>query len=183
MAPGQIYDVPAEGYDELYGKEQYEKYVVASAALGESIREFSIVADIGCATGLFGEYLRSVGFEGLYIGVDVLEDRLEIMRRKSSGSWMPIQADAEHLPLRTNSIDLAVCITVIHLLDVGKAVEELLRISREVIIITLLRNRIDLRDEVLKHLNGLSIKGLSIPGVKDEVFIAYKTIRQAPREA
>lgn len=168
------YDVPAEGYDELYGEEQYEKYEAASAMLEKPLREFCIVADVGCATGLFGEYLRSAGFEGLYIGVDLLEDRLKVARQKSDGSWMFIQADAEHLPFRGNSIDLAVCVTVIHLLDVGRAIEELTRISRGAIIITLLKKRADLVNAVLKHLDRLPVKRISIPGIKDEIFITYK---------
>lgn len=172
----QIYDVPAERYDELYGEEQYEKYEIASSALGKSIQEFNIVADIGCATGLFGEYLRSKGFEGLYIGIDMLEDRLKAARQKSNGSWMLIQADAERLPLRTNSIDLVVCITVIHLLNVENAVRELVRISRGIIILTLLKKRFDLEGEILKFLHGLSAKGLSIPGIKDEIFIVHKLL-------
>ncbi len=170
------YDVPAEGYEELYGREQYEKYELISTALEKPIWEFKIIADVGCATGLFGEYLELMGFNGLYIGIDLLEERLEAAKRKSRDSWMLIQADAEHLPLRTNSVDLAACITVIHLLNVGDAIKELVRISKGVIVVTLLKKRLDLESEILKHLNELSAKRLTIPRIKDEIFIAYKPV-------
>ena len=172
-----IYDVPAEGYDELYGKEQYEKYELVSTALRDRFRKFRVVADVGCATGLFGEYLKSIGFDGLYIGIDLSEERLKAAKHKAHASWILIQADAEHLPLRTNSVDLVACITVIHLLDVRNATKEFVRVSRDAIVITLLKKRLDLEYEILKNLNrfpGLSVKRVTMPKVKDEIFIAYK---------
>jgi len=173
------YDVPAEGYDELYGKEQYEKYELVSMALRDRFRKFRVIADVGCATGLFGEYLKSIDFDGLYIGIDLSEERLKAAKHKAHASWILIQADAEHLPLRRNSVDLVACITVIHLLDIRNAMKEFVRVSRDAIVVTLLKKRLDLEYEILKNLNrfpGLSVKRVTMPKVKDEIFIAYKTI-------
>ncbi|MCD6421050.1 MAG: class I SAM-dependent methyltransferase [Thaumarchaeota archaeon] len=172
---GVGYDVPAEGYDELYGEEQIEKY---SAIVSELEREFagiSVVADVGCGTGLLGEYLRTLGFGGIYIGVDLVLERLESAKHRADSSWMLIQADAEHLPLRSRSIDLVACVTVIHLLDVERAVRELIRISRGYLAITLLKKRIDLRDRILqsvKNFTGeVSMKEILREDLRDLIII------------
>ena len=148
-------------------------------ALRDRFRKFRVVADVGCATGLFGEYLKSIDFDGLYIGIDLSEERLKAAKHKAHASWILIQADAEHLPLRRNSVDLVACITVIHLLDIRNAMKEFVRVSRDAIVVTLLKKRLDLEYEILKNLNrfpGLSVKRVTMPKVKDEIFIAYKTI-------
>jgi len=170
-----IFDVPAEGYDELYGSEQLDKYEAAFAELGKPIKELKIVLDIGCATGLLGEYLRSIGFDGLYVAVDLLEERLTAAKKKADSLWMLIQADGEHLPFRDGCVDLAACVTVIHLLDVEKALKEIIRISRGYAAITLLKKSLDLKERLLKVLANssekFSFKEVSIPGLKDLVFV------------
>ena len=169
-----VYDVPAEGYDELYGVEQLEKYEAVFGELGEAVKELKVVLDIGCATGLLGEYLRFIGFDGVYVGVDLLKERLTAAKMKAGSSWMLIQADAEHLPLRDDCVDLAASVTVIHLLDVEKALEEALRASKKFTVVTVLKKRLDLEPEIMKYLisrRGLSVKKLSLPKIKDEILI------------
>lgn len=146
------YDVPAEGYDELYGEEQLEKYSAIVSELEKEVAGISVVADVGCGTGLLGAYLRTMGFGGIYIGIDLASERLESAKRRADSSWMLIQADAEHLPLRSRSIDLVACITVIHLLDVERAVREIVRVSRGYLAVTLLGKRLDLRDRLLQSI-------------------------------
>jgi len=146
------YDVPAEGYDELYGEEQLEKYSAIVSELEKEVAGISVVADVGCGTGLLGEYLRTMGFGGIYIGIDLASERLELAKRRADSSWMLIQADAEHLPLRSRSIDLVACVTVIHLLDVERAVREIVRVSRGYLAVTLLWKRLDLRDRLLQSI-------------------------------
>jgi len=146
------YDVPAEGYDELYGEEQLEKYSAIVSELEKEVAGISVVADVGCGTGLLGEYLRTMGFGGIYVGIDLASERLESAKRRADSSWMLIQADAEHLPLRSRSIDLVACVTVIHLLDVERAVREIVRVSRGYLAVTLLWKRLDLRDRLLQSI-------------------------------
>ncbi len=146
------YDVPAEGYDELYGEEQFEKYSAIVSELEKEVAGISVVADVGCGTGLLGEYLRTLGFGGIYVGIDLASERLESAKRRADSSWMLIQADAEHLPLRSRSIDLVACVTVIHLLDVERAVREIVRVSRGYLAVTLLWKRLDLRDRLLQSI-------------------------------
>ena len=149
---GVGYDVPAEGYNELYGEEQLEKYSAIVSELEKEVAGISVVADVGCGTGLLGEYLRTMGFGGIYVGIDLASERLESAKRRADSSWMLIQADAEHLPLRSRSIDLVACVTVIHLLDVERAVREIVRVSRGYLAVTLLWKRLDLRDRLLQSI-------------------------------
>ena len=171
----QIYDVPARGYDELYRLEQLEKYEAIFSGLSMSLSEVWVVADVGCATGLLGEYLRSRGFSGVYVGIDLDEERLKVAAERAGPEWMLIQADAENLPLRTRSIDLAASITVIHLLDVEKSLKELFRASRKAVALTLLKKRGDLQHEILRFLTEVKprfVRRISTPGLKDYVFVA-----------
>ncbi|HDD66521.1 MAG TPA: class I SAM-dependent methyltransferase, partial [Nitrososphaeria archaeon] len=132
--------------------EQLEKYSAIVSELEKEVAGISVVADVGCGTGLLGEYLRTMGFGGIYVGIDLASERLESAKRRADSSWMLIQADAEHLPLRSRSIDLVACITVIHLLDVERAVREIVRVSRGYLAVTLLWKRLDLRDRLLQSI-------------------------------
>lgn len=172
------YDVPAEGYDELYGEEQLKKYELAFQELGAFVRDFRVVLDVGCATGPLGEYLRERGHELAYVGVDKALDRLEAARRKSEG-WMIIQADAQSLPIRSGSVDLAACITVIHLLDLRQAIKEIRRVARKAVVISLLKKRLDLKLDLLEvfseEFGGWKMRKVSAPGVGDEIFLLVKS--------
>ena len=171
------YDVPAEGYDELYGEEQLEKYELAFQGLKPLIGDFRTVLDIGCGTGLLGEYLEELGYRLTYVGVDRALDRLREARRKS-GRWILIQADAQNLPIRSGSMDLAACITVIHLLNPRQAMREVLRVTRKAAIISLLKKRLDLKPKLLKifyeEFGGWRMRRVSAPRVKDELFLLIK---------
>jgi len=173
-----IYDVPAEGYDQLYGREQLEKYELIALNLRKLLTDVKNVLDVGCATSLFGEYLHAVGYDGLYIGIDVDLDRLKIAKSKLGERLMLIQADAHNLPIRDRAVDFAACITVIHLLDVEKALMELFRVSKKLMAITLLKKRLDLKPKLLKIFSSMSrswsLKYLSVHRVKDEIFILEK---------
>ena len=173
------YDVPAEGYDELYGEEQLEKYGLAFQELEPLMEDFRTVLDIGCATGLLGEYLEEHGYRLTYVGVDRALDRLMEARRKSR-SWMLIQADAQNLPIRSESMDLAACITVIHLLNPRQAMGEVLRVTRKAAIISLLKKRLDLKPNLLEifyeKFGGWGMRRVSDLRVKDEIFLLIKRL-------
>ena len=176
MGPGSpVYDVPAEGYEELYGREQLEKYELLALNIEGFLTKVETVLDVGCATCLFGDYLRSIGYQGLYIGIDIDLERLRIAKRKLSGGFMLIQADAHHLPIRENAIDFAASITVIHLLDLEKALSEMFRAARKLVVITLLKKRSNLKPKLLKALSRLSriwlLKIISVQRVGDEIAI------------
>lgn len=187
------YDVPAEGYDELYGEEQIAKYATAFKSLSQSPGELQIVLDVGCATGLLAKFLKQFGFNHIYVGIDLDADRLRIANNRSS-HVMVVQADAHALPVRSGVADLTTCFTVIHLLDFERAIRELARVSRGIIIITLLKKRLELKPAVLRlireNLREWNLKSLPVAEtIKDELYVLVKqsgkrafkaTISQAP---
>lgn len=178
MGGGELaYDVPAEGYDELYGEEQVEKYAAAFRELAKQAEEIQVVLDVGCATGLLARFLELRGFNGIYLGVDLAADRLKIAKGRSHRVAV-VQADAHALPIRSGAADLAACFTTIHLLDLRRALAELARASRKIAIITLLKKRLDLKQEILKLLKecfkGWILLERSPDPVKDELYILVK---------
>jgi SAM-dependent methyltransferase len=173
-----LYDVPAEGYDELYGEEQVRKYAAALGRLHQLFKKPPLVLDVGCATGLLTRFLEMLGLRHIYIGIDLDADRLRVARDRSPGV-MVIQADAHALPIRSGAADLTACFTVIHLLDPEQVVREAVRVSRGIMIITLLKKRIGLKPLMLRlfreHLKGWRLKLLQAAGdVKDEVYVLVR---------
>jgi ubiquinone/menaquinone biosynthesis C-methylase UbiE len=147
-----FYDVPAEGYGELYGDEQVVKYRVVFNYLGLG---FSRVLDIGCGVGLLAGYLEDAGFDGVYVGVDIDYDRVKYAKKNSNRREHAVEyivADAHHLPFRDKSFQISTSFTVIHLLDIDKAVKEAVRISQQFIVVTLLRKREDLKKNLIEKI-------------------------------
>jgi len=173
-----LYDVPAEGYDELYGEEQVAKYAAALGRFPQPSRRPPVVLDIGCATGLLTRFLEMLGLRHIYIGIDLDADRLRVARDRSP-SAMVIRADAHALPIRSGAADLTACFTVIHLLDPERAVREMARVSRGTIIITLLKKRIELKPLMLRlfreHLKNWHLESLQVAeDVRDEIYVLVK---------
>ena len=147
-----FYDVPAEGYKELYGYEQFVKYGVVFNYLGLG---FSKVLDIGCGVGLLAGYLEEAGFDGVYVGVDIDHDRIKYAKKNSNHREHAAEyvvADAHYLPFRDKSFQISTSFTVIHLLDICKAVEEVVRISQQLIVVTLLKKREDLKKNLVEKI-------------------------------
>jgi len=150
-----FYDVPAEGYRELYQDEQFVKYRVVFNYLGLG---FSRVLDIGCSVGLLARYLGDAGFDGVYVGVDIDHDRIKYAKKNSSHVEHDVEyvvADGHHLPFRDESFQISTSFTVIHLLDIDKAVEEVVRISQQLIVVTLLKKREDLRENLIEKIQKI----------------------------
>ncbi len=181
-----FYDVPAEGYDELYGEEQTRKYTAVFRELVHFSQETRVVLDVGCATGLLANFLELMGFKSLYVGIDLAADRLRIAKSRSQ-LVMVVQADAHALPIRSGAADLTACFTVIHLMNPGKAVRELARVSRSTAIITLLRKKLDLKPAILKllrkYFRGWALKILQpTEEIKDEVYILVRSRGEKARK-
>ncbi len=141
------YDTTAEGYDELYREEQFEKYrfVVRSVE--------GAVLDSGCGTALLLEYLSLAGYLSqvkYYVCLDFSEGMLGVARRRVKVLNMDVlvdfvQADVEYLPLRGCVVDYSFSVTVLSLLEYPQqAVRELARVTRRSAIFTLLNKVVDL---------------------------------------
>lgn len=163
---GERYDVPADGYRELYGEEQLEKYRLALGFIDLSSRK---VLDVGCGIGLLAEYLGSVNKDIYYVGVDVDIERLRAADR-SLGDY--VAADGHFLPFRDKAFDASLSFTVIHLLRLDDAIDEMRRVSRSLIVVTLLKKRDDLREKLLKKAEETGrVVEVNSPPVRDRVFL------------
>jgi ubiquinone/menaquinone biosynthesis C-methylase UbiE len=124
------YDKLSGGYDELYAKEQSAKYDAALEIVGA--REFDVVLDVACGTGLFLDRLGMMS--GLVVGVDASREMLEgAKRRGASGKVSLVRADCAWLPLRDQVAD---CVFAISLLkadgeQLGEQVSEMSRVVRQ----------------------------------------------------
>ena len=132
------YDELAPSYDELYGREQTEKYEVA-LSIGKVLRE-DLVLDVGCGTGLFLEFLGARSPPAFYVGVDVSLGMLSFRKRSGIVSHDYVLADAEFLPFRNSCFDKVFSITVLQdLPSAERARGEIERVSRGEIVISVLR--------------------------------------------
>lgn len=121
-----FYDETANGYNELYGEEQLKKIGLIKRTL--KLKKSDSVLDVGCGTGLS----EALGCE--VIGID---PAAELLRQAN----MPVaRGVAEHLPFKNESFDAVICITAIHNFDdVAGAIKEMKRVSRDRIVISLLK--------------------------------------------
>lgn len=90
------------------------------------LKSTSMVVDFGCSTGSFSAMLRS---EQVYVGFDLSFRSLSFARRATGRFY--VQADAECLPVKTQSVPFFVSREVLeHLGDARAGVRELARVGR-----------------------------------------------------
>ncbi len=113
------YDASAHTYDARYRDIQYGKYSFASSLSGPI--EGSVL-DIGCGTGLFGEFLgREIW------GVDSSQGMLS----HAGGRIKAQYADACQLPFGDASFDWVVSFTVLQNIPAyGRALDEMVRVVK-----------------------------------------------------
>lgn len=141
MEPSVVrkYDITSKSYDELYSEEQFLKYNFIFSKLGVALGYD--VADIGCGTGLLYEFLKNISKRSpmRYLCIDASEGMIRKAIRKNPNDprIVFIVSYAENLPLKDNSVDDAVMITVWdNLENPSEAVNELKRISRNNVLVT-----------------------------------------------
>jgi ubiquinone/menaquinone biosynthesis C-methylase UbiE len=101
------YNTLSNSYDDLYGKEQAQKYETVLEFLGN--RHFRVLVDIGCGTGTFLERARET--YDYAIGIDLSIKMLQIARRRKTRSTDYVLASSSSLPLKDDSADCAVSIS------------------------------------------------------------------------
>ena len=132
------YDTLSSCYDELYGEEQLDKYGWVVRAAGPRL---GILLDAGCGTALLLDYLRRENLEyTFYVGVDISIGMLKKAKTRKDCLSDLVQADIHKLPFREKSYDTTISVTVIHHLEHTKALSELRRVTRSMLIVTLHRS-------------------------------------------
>jgi malonyl-CoA O-methyltransferase len=94
----------ADRYDALTGLHQ-----VIGRGLVQNLAAFPAkrILDIGCGTGLAAQQLRNFFPQSMIVGLDISEGMLQKAKQANSNiSWL--QADAQQMPFKPSSIDLAV---------------------------------------------------------------------------
>ena len=77
-----------------------------------------VVLDVPCGTGRIDNWLLDAFLR--VIAADISSEMLAVARQKvrPTASWLGfLRADADHLPLRSRSVDVVLCIRFLHLLD------------------------------------------------------------------
>ncbi len=108
------YSSIAEGYNELYGKEQIEKLKLIKEKIGNP----KIMLDLGSGTGISKTFFNQV----------VQIDPSLVLLKKSSG--MCICGVAENLPLKSHVFDAVISVTSLHHTDINKVVLEIERVAK-----------------------------------------------------
>jgi ubiquinone/menaquinone biosynthesis C-methylase UbiE len=113
---------------------EHMPYYLAQLRIVQSIlanESRGTMLDIGCAAGVEISVLRSFGFK--VIGVDLSETMLQFARARFEGNSELglICADAEHLPLSSNSVDHVLCLGLFEFLsDYSPSIAEICRVLR-----------------------------------------------------
>ena len=92
--------------------------------------------EVGCAEGLYIKLFKDLHPKSTVIGLDIAKNYL--LKAKSgiyNGNF--IQGDAENLPFKNNSFDVVICSeTLEHVIDPKKAFSELVRVSKNYILVS-----------------------------------------------
>jgi ubiquinone/menaquinone biosynthesis C-methylase UbiE len=159
----QRYDTTAEMYDARYTEEQEAKYKAALAGLNVA----GAVLDAGCGTGLLFSHVAAQA--EMVVGVDVSRKLLlkAKERTKSFRNAHVVQADADHLPVKSACFAVVFAFTVLQ--NMPKPAETLTELKRAAkrngaIVVTGLKKAFSLKAfEAL-----LQQAGLRVVSIKDD---------------
>lgn len=120
----QRYDITAGMYDARYAEEQEAKYKTALAGLNVA----GAVLDVGCGTGLLFNHVaaQTKAVVGVDVSVKLLLQAKE--RSKSFRNAHVVQADADHLPVRSAYFTVVFAFTVLQ--NMPKPAETLHELKR-----------------------------------------------------
>jgi len=129
------YDDIAEGYDELYSKEQLKKLKLIREKLEEhgiKITSGTKLLDVGCGTGISTDLWNCDA-----TGIDPSK---ELLNQNKGQKSKLIQAAAEDMPFEDDSFDIVVSVTAIQNFDdIEKGLEEIKRVGRGCFILSFLK--------------------------------------------
>lgn len=112
-------------------------------AITPYLTEEDTILDVGCGTGSMVLDLANLGLGARVIGLDLSENMVRIAetKRGDTGYGEPaafMQGEACRLPLKDNSVSVAVCVNSFHHFD--KALDEFRRVIRKGGLLVILEN-------------------------------------------
>jgi len=162
----QRYDVTAQMYDARYAEEQEAKYKAALAGLNVA----GAVLDVGCGSGLLFSHVAAQA--EVVVGVDV-SGKLLLQAKERAKNFCNahvVQADADHLPFRSECFAVVFAFTVLQ--NMPKPAETLTELKRAAtrngaIVVTGLKKAFSL--EAFESL--LRQAGLRVISIKDDAVL------------
>lgn len=117
------------GWGTVAGKKRANRRVDYLISLG-GIKPGKKVLEVGCGTGIFTEKLAATGAE--IFAIDISPDLLSKAENKIKRANVVFKiADLENLPFESESFDCVVGVSVLHHVDIKKAIKEIKRVLKK----------------------------------------------------
>lgn len=142
--PSDISNLSSEDLLAFYENEAKEVPIFGSLreiSLAENIaqvlpRSFSNLIDVGCGEGYLLYALQKRWRNAQYFGLDLTQGRITVTQKNVPSVFL-LRGDVLHLPFPDNAFDIVICSELLeHMEAYQQVVEELLRITRKRLIIT-----------------------------------------------
>jgi predicted TPR repeat methyltransferase len=125
------YDEWAQSYDADLASWSYQAPTVVAETVVTRHPAARSVLDVGCGTGLLGRALRSRGFAGQILGLDISQASLEIAQQCGAYDSLDHADLQQRLAFEDDSVDAVGCVGVMtYLPEVEKAWREFARVVR-----------------------------------------------------
>ena len=96
------------------------------------------VLDIGCLQGQYIQKLRSVGFKGVYKGVDISPDFIEVCKKYNPAEQFEV-GDVHEIKEKNETWDMVVCSHVLdHLYYLERPLWEIFRVSKRIVVLSIM---------------------------------------------
>lgn len=166
------YDQTSRIYEPRYQELQRRKYASVIAELPS----LNAVLDLGCGTGMFfGELSNKAKF---IVATDISIEMLKFAKERSQVAFL-IQSDASHLPIRDQSLDAVVSVTMLqNVSDPIGVISEIARVLKRggIAVITSLKHKFGV-GEILNSVREANLKDTKIEegvGGEDILCVAMK---------
>lgn len=161
---GGYYDAIAPGYDKLHGEEQLSKANLILQNM--EVKPSDVLLDVGCGSA---RALSVFGCEKF--GIDPSFELLKLAK-------IPVvQGVAEKLPFSANSFDIVLSLTAVHhFSDVKKSLQEMLRVSRRDVVVSVLKKAQNFKEIESNILSVLSVYK-RVDETHDVIFFARKSFK------
>ncbi len=152
-------------------------FAYLKTALPENLNNKKTV-DLGCGDARWSKHLKSLGAKDV-LAIDISSDMIDKAKNKSNEIHL-IQADIQNLPIKDDSVDLALStFSIMYFQNLPAVIDEISRILKKDGRAYIATNIINIQDQSLFK----KLKGKSIPvdlGIKEK--IRLENLVQSPEE-